>query len=359
MSGNVRTSRAATSAQIRSFAASKNASAGVFDGQLYGRAQVGIDATLMNALVDGMLLNQDRKTGKIGTAVWDSERARLLAVYNSYDVRIMQGFVPQARQLSSNGVVSGSAVRSHRPLAYVPKLNVKTMKVEVPNQFAINHRVRKGNSSKWPLIPLFGAKHMHMLGFPVRDRLPGRTGKKSKIDWTPGNMRVVRFVPRAGGGNRVSLKAFGWYRSAAGKLVPVTAATTSRLAQLVVNSNGSLRAYGVPDFIPNGNFAGGTRGFLSPNAGARGLSEGEIVYKVSAGKGPRFAFRKPRAGMVGSRVSGGQSRRTRFSPALSPLPSLQTPPGFAALSPSSSPQPFVSRKRVRVEDGPVDIVVEQ
>src|SRR5690349_11332229 len=236
--------------------------AGVFSGSRYGRADVGIGPNLMNALIQGLRLNLLKHERRLTKQQFESQMTPLIAIYNSND-----GQVVNVAARIVNGV-SKKAYRYSRPKAYVPYINATTLKIVVPNETKINRRTSKGyyKSSGHPLIPLFGAEHMKMLGI-TRPR-----GGDGRINWdTQGNMRLKIHSGGGGGGNRVSTKTFGWYRSAAGGWVAITASSTSRLAQLVVNSNGSLGGQGVPTFVRNTRFTGGSMTFSSPNSGARGL----------------------------------------------------------------------------------------
>lgn len=314
-----KTNFAATSSQIRAAAAQNRAAQGDFrEGNRVGGAEVGIGANAMRVLVDAMTLSREFDAKLISKEEYGRRKVALVQLLNGIDLNSMSRWSKRTKQLGPRSIATGTVVRNHRPLAYVPFWDTTGRTLVLPNHAQISRRYSKGEATGFKLIPLLGKSHLKMMRFPTRPRVNGKT------QWTPGNIRV-----KASGGqrgvSRGSTKAFGYYMSANGKQVPVTASSTSRLAQLAYNLNGQQ---GVPRFVPNPAFrpytdprSGRSVGmgmFLSPHAGGRGLAPGERVRSVRGTDGGlKYSIGTPSASgsnSAGYRIKGfGPSAATAIA----------------------------------------------
>lgn len=287
----------------RQWAASKRAST-FSSGRPIGRAQVGLSNEEMVLLRDVMLLVPLYKEKKIGKAEFESLRSQYIGQLNNLDRTLLTRWQPSQANRSRGFNGQAPTVRSWRPMAYVPYWDGR--KLKLPNEFVINNRLRKSynKASGHKLMAVLGAQHLAMMGFATRPR--DSTGAMS---FSVGNIRP--YAKRVRTGPVVNTKTFGWYRSASGSMVSITARSKSRLAQLVFNTGGGVN--GLPAFVPNGRFqpytdkSGSTISspgqFLSPDPGARGLGQGEFVRRVAGRDGvARYVI----GGAPASRASGAR-----------------------------------------------------
>lgn len=267
-----------------------DARASTFDADTpIGNADIGFSVEDMKLLRDVMLLVPMLKEKKIDRATFKQMRDDYIARLNQLDLNIMGRWRPRAvsQKQANNTRISSNApqVRSHRPMAYVPYW--KGRKLILPNAFAINRRLGKSyqKAAGHKLMAVLGEQHLAMMGFATR---PKSGGSKGRTIWTPGQIRAYKSPARR---NVVSTKSFGWYRSASGTPVFISARTTSRLGQMVYNNRGKTGT-GLPQFNENRAFESydDTRSgrtfrinmgtFLNPHVGADGLANGEMLRKV-------------------------------------------------------------------------------
>jgi hypothetical protein len=266
--------RAATGTQVRAYA--QAAAASTWSGAAYGKAEVGISTAEMAVLINATMFRQRVKNGEfVGKAAQNAARDALIAQLNAIDSRVA-------------GIRSGRG--RHRPLAYVPYFNSKGA-LQVPNEFKIRQGTQTRTSSLGiaytrgaghRLMPIFGRKHMAILGFVTR----AIRGSKGKLDWSAGSMRA--YASRTSTKQRVSKKAIAYYMSAGGKRVAITSKSRSRLAQLLVNTQGAAFGGAIP--FQWGPARGA--GFDAPIPNARAVADGERLRTVQSRTGPRYAIAK-------------------------------------------------------------------
>jgi hypothetical protein len=314
---------AASGADVSAWAQSARNSR--FSGSPFGNAEVGLSQEEMILLRDVMLLVPMYKEKKIDRATFLQMRDNYIARLNQLDIALMSRWSGAgSRAIGGRSFYQGQVTLRHRPQAYVPYWSGR--KLKLPNEFAITNRLSKSyntfqrkdgqlgrKGAKHRLFTVLGKTHLAMMGFATR---PKSRGSKGSTIWTPGNIRAYQAHQRR---NVVSTKAFGWYAGASGKPVPVTARSSSRLAQLAFRMGGTN---GLPRFVPNTRFVPymdksgamvnmGT--FLNPHVGGSGLQQGEIVRRVAGKNGvSHYLITTMGASVSGAKgIGGGDAFRSQ------------------------------------------------
>lgn len=249
-------------------------------------------------------LSKKYRNGEITARQYEAEKVQALAFLNRLDIASAAkrvdtyrayGYVPTYRHNGTLNIphvkktdVNGNALTG---------IGVKDRSLPV----RLNHDMTilkiAGASKGSSYMPVCGRKHLAIIGWVTRPRLPS-----GKIDWTPGNLR-----PRM----QVQSSVFGWFQNGRGKWVPITKKSTSRLKQYIFNT----KPAGM--YRDNRNYKAGKDNrqkgdFIFKRNDAFALKEGEKIAIVSTKKGPVLRIVNPCAKDVRGITGLSKSQKARY-----------------------------------------------